>query len=260
MNDFLPVSMEDVKKRGWDTVDFIIVTGDAYVDHPSFGTAIIGRLLESHGYKVAIISQPNWKTTEDFKRFGKPKLAFMVNSGSIDSMVNHYSVAKKPRDKDAYSPGGEKGHRPDRAVIVYSNKIREAYKDVPIIIGGIEASLRRLGHYDYWDNKVRRSVLLDSGADLLSYGMGEHQTIELAEALESGIDIKDITYIKGTVYKAKTLDTAYDYIQLPSFKEITQSKKKYAESFLVQYQKMTALQMFFSEQIIIHISEQDAAV
>lgn len=241
MNDFLPVSMEDIKKRGWDTVDFVIVTGDAYVDHPSFGTAIIGRLLESHGYKVAIIAQPNWKTTEDFKRFGKPRLAFMVNSGSIDSMVNHYSVAKKPRDKDAYSPGGEKGHRPDRAVIVYSNKIREAYKDVPIIIGGIEASLRRLGHYDYWDNRVRRSILLDSGADLLSYGMGEHQTIELAEALESGIDIKDITYIKGTVYKAKTLDTAYDYIELPSFKEITQSKKKYAESFLVQYQNTDAI-------------------
>lgn len=238
---FLPVNYEDMKARGFDELDFIIVTGDAYVDHPSFGTAIISRILEREGYRVGIIPQPNWRTLEDFKKLGKPKLAFLVNSGCIDSMVNHYSVAKKPRQKDSYSPNGKPNMRPDRAVIVYSNKIREAFKDVPIIIGGIEASLRRLAHYDYWDNKVRRSILLDSGADLLSYGMGEHQTLEIAEALSSGIDIKDITFIRGTVYKAKALDTVYDYIELPSFESITASKPKYAESFLIQYKNTDSI-------------------
>lgn len=235
MRDYLPVCKEDAEARNWYELDFVIVTGDAYVDHVSFGTAIIGRILENYGYRVGIIAQPNWKTIDDFKKFGRPKLAFLVNSGCIDSMVNHYSVAKKPRQKDVYSPAGKSGMRPDRACIVYSNKIREAYKDVPIVLGGIEASLRRLAHYDYWDNKVRRSILLDSGADIVSYGMGEHQTIEIAEALASGIDIKDLTFIKGTVYKSKNFEIAYDYIELPEYNKIIQSKKSYAESFLIQY-------------------------
>ena len=217
--DFLPVNMDEAKARGWEQLDFVIVTADAYIDHPSFGTAIISRVLESKGFKVGIIAQPNWKTTEDFKRFGKPRLSFLVNGGNIDSMVNHYSVAKKPRARDLYSPGGEMGHRPDRATIVYCQKIREAYGQVPIMIGGIEASLRRLSHYDYWDNKVRRSILLDSQADILMYGMGEHQIIELAEALDSGIDVHDLTFVRGTVYKSKTLENLYeDYVMLPSRK------------------------------------------
>lgn len=241
--DFLPVTVEDMKKRGWEQPDFIYVSGDAYVDHPSFGAAIITRMLESKGYKVCIIPQPNWKTTDDFTKFGKPKIAFLVSGGNIDSMVNHYSVAKKKRDKDLYSPGGEGGHRPDRATIVYCQKIREAYgNSVTIMIGGIEASLRRLSHYDYWDNKVRRSILLDSQADILMYGMGEHQIVELAEALESGIEAKDITFVRGTVYKTKTLENIYDdYIELPHFKESSKDKKIYAEGFLKQYENTDAI-------------------
>ena len=205
--DFLPVTVEEMKKRGWEQPDFIYVCGDAYVDHPSFGAAIITRMLESKGYKVCFIAQPDWRSTDDFTKFGKPRLAFLVSGGNIDSMVNHYSVAKKRRDRDLYSPGGEGGHRPDRATIVYCQKIREAYgNSVNILIGGIEASLRRLSHYDYWDNKVRRSILLDSQADLLMYGMGEHQIVEIAEALDSGIEAKDITFVRGTVYKIKTLE------------------------------------------------------
>ena len=239
---FLPVTAEEVKERGWESPDFVLVTGDAYVDHSSFGTAIIARVLESLGYKVAILPQPDWRDCEDFKRFGKPRLAFLVNSGNVDSMVNHYSVFKHRRRTDAYSPGGEAGHRPDRAVIVYCNRIREAYgKEVPVIIGGIEASLRRLGHYDYWDDKVRNSILIDSQADLLIYGMGEHAIAEIAEALSSGLDVKDITWIKGTVYRDSSgsfeEDNAWDdrLIILPSFAEIKASKEKYAESFLTQY-------------------------
>ena len=241
--DFLPVTVEDMKKRGWEQPDFIYVSGDAYVDHPSFGAAIITRMLESKGYKVCVIPQPNWKTTDDFTKFGKPKIAFLVSGGNIDSMVNHYSVAKKKRDKDLYSPGGEGGHRPDRATIVYCQKIREAYgNSVTIMIGGIEASLRRLSHYDYWDNKVRRSILLDSQADILIYGMGEHQIVELAEALESGIEAKDITFVRGTVYKTKTLENIYDdYIELPHFKESSKDKKVYAEGFLKQYENTDAI-------------------
>lgn len=239
--NFLPINKDDMNKRGWNELDFIIVTGDAYVDHPSFGTAIISRLLESKGYKVGIIAQPNWKDSNSFNVLGKPKLAFLVNSGCIDSMVNHYSVAKKPRSKDVYSPGGKAGMRPDRAVIVYCNKIREVYKNIPIIIGGIEASLRRLAHYDYWDNKIRRSILLDSAADLLIYGMGEHQILEIAQCLSSEIDIKDITFVKGTVYKSKSIEAAYDYIQLPDYEIIINSKKGYAESFLVQYNNTDAI-------------------
>lgn len=238
---FLPINKDDMNKRGWSELDFIIVTGDAYVDHPSFGTAIISRLLESKGYKVGIIAQPDWKDVNSFNVLGKPKLAFLVNSGCIDSMVNHYSVAKKPRSKDVYSPGGKAGMRPDRAVIVYCNKIREVYKNIPIIIGGIEASLRRLAHYDYWDNKIRRSILLDSAADLLIYGMGEHQILEIAQCLSTGIDIKDITFVKGTAYKSKSIEAVYDYIQLPDYETIINSKKSYAESFLIQYNSTDAI-------------------
>ena len=202
---FLPVDREDMKKRGWGEVDFVLVTGDAYVDHPSFGTAVISRLLESYGYKVAILSQPDWKNADDFRRFGRPRLGFLINSGNVDSMVNHYSVFRHRRRRDVYSPGGKTGRRPDRAVIVYSNRAREAYHDVPVIIGGLEASLRRLGHYDYWDDKVRRSIIMDSRADILVYGMGEKTVIEIAEALDSGIDAKDITWIKGTCVKGRIL-------------------------------------------------------
>lgn len=240
--DFLPICKEDMTKRGWDELDFVLVTGDAYVDHPSFGAAIIARLLESKGFKIGIIAQPNWKNTDDFKKLGKPKLSFLVTGGNIDSMVNHYSVAKKRREKDLYSPGGKGGLRPDRATIVYCQKIREAFKNIPIMIGGIEASLRRLSHYDYWDNKVRRSILLDSQADILMFGMGEHQIVELAESLASGIPIEQITYVKGTVYKTKTLENIYeDYIMLPSYKEVCEDKNIYAESFLKQYENTDAV-------------------
>ncbi|MGI6206475.1 MAG: YgiQ family radical SAM protein [Anaerovoracaceae bacterium] len=239
---FLPVTYEEIKELGWEQPDFVLVTGDAYVDHSSFGTAIISRVLESLGYKVAVLPQPDWRDCSDFKRFGRPRLAFLVNSGNVDSMVNHYSVFKHRRRTDAYSPGGRTGCRPDRAVIVCCNRIREAYgKEVPVIIGGIEASLRRMGHYDYWDDRVRNSILIDSQADLLVYGMGERATAEIAEALDSGIDIKDITWIKGTVYKDAggtfEEDNSWDedLIFLPSFQEIKESKEKYAESFLEQY-------------------------
>lgn len=235
--DFLPICKEDMIKRGWEQPDFVYVSGDAYVDHPSFGAAIITRLLESRGYKVCFLSQPDWKNSKSFEEFGKPRLGFLVSGGNIDSMVNHYSVAKKRRQKDLYSPGGQIGLRPDRATIVYCQKIREVYKNVPILIGGIEASLRRLSHYDYWDNKVRRSILLDSDADILMYGMGEHQIIELADALSAGIDVKEITYVKGTVYKSKKLENIYDdYIILPSFEESSKDKIAYAKSFLTQYE------------------------
>ncbi|SHH20631.1 uncharacterized radical SAM protein YgiQ [Caloranaerobacter azorensis DSM 13643] len=238
MKEFLPITKEDMRKRGWTELDFILITGDAYVDHSSFGSAIISRLLERYGYKVGIIAQPSWKSTDDFKKLGKPRLAFLITSGNLDSMVNHYTVAKKRRKKDVYSPGGKIGLRPDRATIVYANKAREAYKDVPIILGGIEASLRRLAHYDYWADKVRRSILLDAKADLLIYGMGERQIVEIAEALDSGIPINEITYIRGTVYKTNDLSRPYKPIILPSFEEIIKSRLKFAESFKIQYQNM----------------------
>jgi len=238
---FLPISKRDMKERGWDHLDFVIISGDAYVDHPSFGVAVIGRVLESKGYKVGIIPQPSWKDARDFKTLGRPKLAFLITSGNIDSMVNHYTVAKKRRSNDLYSPGGKSGYRPDRAAIVYSHRAREAYKDVPIILGGIEASLRRFAHYDYWDNKVRRSILLDAKADLIVYGMGERQVIEIAEALESGLPIEEITFIKGTVYKTKDRERPYKPIFLPHYDEILESKKRYAESFMLQYNNMDAI-------------------
>lgn len=235
IKDFLPISKEDMIKRGWEEVDFAFVIGDAYVDHPSFGHAIISRVLEANGYKVGIISQPDWRDKNSINTFGRPRLGFLVMSGNMDSMVNHYSVSKKRRATDAFTPGGLMGKRPDYATVVYSNLIRQTYKDVPIIIGGIEASLRRLGHYDYWSNKVKRSILMDSGADLISYGMGERSIVEIADALNAGINVKDITFIEGTVYKTQTLENIYDYIKLPSFAEIKASKETYARSFYIQY-------------------------
>jgi len=235
---FLPTTAEELQDIG--QVDFVLVTGDAYVDHPSFGVSIIGRLLESKGFTVAILPQPDWKSTDDFTRFGRPKLAFLVTGGNIDSMVNHYSVSLHKRKADAYSPGGQLGRRPNRATIVYSNKIREVYKDVPIIIGGIEASLRRLAHYDYWDNAIRRSILLDSAADLIVYSMGENQIVEIAEALESGLEVQHLTFIPGTVFKTKDISFLDDPIMLPSFKAIKEptvsSKQIYAKSFMTQYE------------------------
>ena len=240
MHDFLPICREDMEKRGWDQCDFVYVIGDAYVDHPSFGPAIISRLLEAHGYKVGIISQPDWKEKESVMILGEPRLGFLVSAGNMDSMVNHYSVSKHRREKDSYTPGGEMGKRPDYAAVVYCNLIRSAYKDSPIILGGIEASLRRLAHYDYWSNKVKRSVLLDAQADLISYGMGEKSIVEIADALNSGLNIKDITYIEGTVYKTDSREKVYDAIMLPEFYEIRDNKRKYAESFYIQYQNAGA--------------------
>lgn len=235
IKDFLPVCREDMKKRGWDEVDFVYVSGDAYVDHPSFGHAIISRVLEAHGYKVAILAQPDWKDDRVIQEFGRPRLGFLVSAGNMDSMVNHYSVSKKRRQQDAYTPGGAIGKRPDYATVVYCNYIRRVYKNVPIIIGGIEASLRRLAHYDYWSDKLKRSILLDSQADIISYGMGERSIVEIADALNAGIAIADITFIEGTVYKTKTLDSVYDAEILPSYGELLSDKKIYAKSFYKQY-------------------------
>ena len=248
IKDFLPVSRSDMEKRGWEQCDFVYITGDAYVDHSSFGHAIISRVLESFGYKVGIIPQPDWKDKDSITLLGKPRLGFLVTAGNMDSMVNHYTVNKKRRHTDAYSPGGKMGMRPDYATIVYCNLIKQTYKDVPIIIGGIESSLRRLAHYDYWSDKVKHSILIDSGADLLLYGMGEKSVVEVADALDSGMDVSDITYVKGTVYKAKSLDHIYDdYIELPSYDEIAADKKKYAESFYTQYINTDA----FSARILV---------
>ena len=231
---FLPVSREDMKDRNIDTLDFVYVCGDAYVDHPSFGHAIISRVLESHGYTVGIISQPDWHSAEEFKRLGKPKYAFLVAAGNIDSMVNRYTVNKKVRSDDSYSPGGKGGMRPDRATIVYCNRIREAYPGVPMIIGGIEASLRRFAHYDYWDNKVRRSILLDTRANVLIYGMGEKAIVRLADAMRDGKSLAD-TNVDGCCYIKKTLDTVDDYIELPSCEEVSTDKRKYAEATKIEY-------------------------
>ena len=236
-DDFLPISKEDMQKKKIEQLDFIFVSGDAYVDHPSFGSAVIARLLESRGYKVGIIPQPDWRNTDAFKALGRPRLAFLVSSGNMDSMVNHYTAGKKPRREDLYSPGGVRGKRPDRAVTVYCNRIREAFKDVPVIIGGIEASLRRFAHYDFWDDQVRRSILFDSRADLLIYGMGEKPVIQVAEALESGMEIKYITYINGTAYIAPELGNIPDATVIPSFDEVRDSKRKYARAFMLQYRE-----------------------
>ncbi len=233
--DYLPVSRADMSLRGWNQCDFVYVCGDAYVDHPSFGHAVISRVLESHGYKVGIISQPDWKDKKSITILGKPRLGFLVTAGNMDSMVNHYSVSKKRRQEDSYTPGGVMGKRPDYATVVYCNLIRSVYKDSPVIIGGIEASLRRLAHYDYWSDRLKRSILLDSQADLISYGMGERSIVEIADALASGIDVKDITFVDGTVYKTGSLESVYDYELLPDYKELLKEKEKYAQSFFIQY-------------------------
>jgi uncharacterized radical SAM protein YgiQ len=256
---FLPISREDMTRRGWEQLDFLYISGDAYVDHPSFGHAIITRLLESEGYKVGIIPQPDWHNNEHLKSLGIPKYGVLIASGVIDSMVNHYTASKKPRSDDQYSPGGKAGFRPDRAVIVYANKVKEVFKDVPVIIGGIEASLRRFAHYDYWDNKVRRSVLLDSRADLLVYGMGEKPILEIADLLRQGVKIGDIKNVRGTVYvsnleglpqeikefiqegEGKTNVQFNKYSLLPSYEDVLSDKRKYAESFKIQYDEQDAL-------------------
>ncbi len=233
---FLPVSRQDMIDREIEQLDFVYITGDAYVDHPSFGHAIISRVLEAHGYSVGIIAQPDWKDENSIQILGKPKLAFLISAGNMDSCVNHYSVSKKRRNQDAYTPGGVMGKRPDHATVVYGNLIRRVYRDIPIVIGGIEASLRRMAHYDYWSDSFKRSILLDSQADLISYGMGEKSIVEIADALNSGIDVKDITYIAGTVYKTKDISDVYEPVVLPSFEAMKADNKEYARSFGIQYQ------------------------
>ena len=234
MTDFLPVNKKDMLQRGWQQPDFVYISGDAYVDHPSFGASIITRVLEARGYKVAVLCQPDWHGTADFVQFGKPRLAYLVSSGNIDSMVAHYTSAKKPRSNDAYTPGGVAGKRPDRAVKVYSNIVKSIYPDVPVIIGGLEASLRRFAHYDYWDDCVRESILFDSKADLLIYGMGEKQCIEIADRLNNGESIDEIHDVLGTVYAVDTKDTPYVGVECPSFENVCSSKKEYAKASRIQ--------------------------
>ncbi|MBP2642222.1 MAG: putative radical protein YgiQ [Firmicutes bacterium] len=234
-DDFLPISKEDMVRRGWDRLDFLIVSGDAYVDHPSFGTAIISRLLEKEGWRVGIIAQPDWRSVADFKKLGKPRLAVLVTAGNLDSMLNKFTAAKKYRSNDNYSPGGQAGLRPDRATIVYCNRIREVWKDIPLIIGGIEASLRRFAHYDYWTDSVRRSILIDSRADLLVYGMGERQIKEIASQLAAGIKVQNICSVGGTCYRSLSLEHMWDYVEVPGFSAVSISKKDFAEAFKEQY-------------------------
>lgn len=235
MHDYLPITRADMNIRGWKQCDFVYVTGDAYVDHPSFGHAIISRLLEAHGYKVGIIAQPDWKDPSSISVLGEPRLGFLVSGGNMDSMVNHYSVSKKKRQQDSYTPGGVMGKRPDYATTVYCNLIRSVYKKAPVIIGGIEASLRRLAHYDYWSDRLKHSILIDSQADLISYGMGEKSIVEIADALNSGIDIRDITFVEGTVYKTDSLESVYDALVLPSYDSMKKDKLEYAKSYYIQY-------------------------
>lgn len=262
-NKFLPICKKDMEERGWEVCDFIIVTGDAYIDHHSFGTAVISRVLENAGYKVGIISQPNWNNIDDFKKLGRPRLAFLVNSGNMDSMVNHYTVSKRIREKDYYSPGGKMGLRPDRATIVYCNKVREAFKDVDILIGGVEASLRRFAHYDYWSDKVRQSILIDSGADLLVYGMSEKQIVEVANYLNDGFPAKYIRSVAGTCYTVDSLDELYEeYIEIPTFKEVASDIEKYCEAFRIQYEEQdpfrghTLVQRNLDKYVVINKPER----
>ena len=262
-NKFLPICKKDMEERGWEDCDFIIVTGDAYIDHHSFGTAVISRVLENAGYKVGIISQPNWNNIDDFKKLGRPRLAFLVNAGNMDSMVNHYTVSKRIREKDYYSPGGKMGLRPDRATIVYCNKVREAFKDVDILIGGVEASLRRFAHYDYWSDKVRQSILIDSGADLLVYGMSEKQIVEVANYLNDGFPAKYIRSVAGTCYTVDSLDELYEeYIEIPTFKEVASDIEKYCEAFRIQYEEQdpfrghTLVQRNLDKYVVINKPER----
>ena len=235
MKGFLPICRRDMEERGWHELDFVFISGDAYVDHPSFGPAIICRLLEKHGYKVGIIPQPDWHSTKDFDRLGKPRLGFLVSAGNMDSLLNKFTAAKKVRHEAANSPGGQAGHRPERATIVYCNRLRELYPDVPIIIGGIEASLRRMAHYDYWSNAIRRSILVDSQADLLIYGMGERAILEIAADLQQGVEVANIQDVHGTCYRVPNKDYAWDYIELPSFEAVRKDKKTFAEAFKIEY-------------------------
>ena len=232
---FLPTTRAEADARGWGQLDFVYVSGDAYVDHPSFGSAIITRVLESHGYKVGFIAQPDWNDPESIAVFGEPRLGFLVSAGNMDSMVNHYTVNKKRRHDDAYTPGGKGGARPNHAAVVYSNLIRRTFKETPIILGGIEASLRRLAHYDYWSDSLKRSILLDSGADLISYGMGERSIVEIADALAAGLSVSDLTFIDGTVFRTRSLEHVVDYEMLPSWEEVSGDKRAFAESFATQY-------------------------
>lgn len=237
----LPVSAQELRESGVEQPDFILITGDAYIDHPSFGVAIIGRILEKNGYSVGVIPQPAWEGVSDFKTLGRPRLAYLVTSGNLDSMVNHYSVTKHRRSDDVYSPGGQAGMRPDRAAIVYANRCKQAYRGVPVIMGGLEASLRRFAHYDYWDDAVRHSILADSGADLLVYGMGERAIVEIADALNSGLSIADITYIAGTCFMTTSLDRVYEYAETPSYMEVAADKRAYARACMQQYREQDSV-------------------
>ena len=234
--NFLPVSQDEMHERGWWWYDFLVVTGDAYVDHPSFGAAVIARLLESDGFRVAMLAQPDWHSADAFLAMGKPRLGVLVGSGNLDSMVAHYTAAKKRRSEDFYSPGKKAGLRPDRAVIVYSNRAREAFPDTPIIIGGLEASLRRFAHYDYWEDKVRRSVLVDSGADMLVYGMSEHANLEIARRLRKKQPISSMTDIRGSAIMVSDPEVcAFDKVMLPSFEDVRDSKTEYANATRIEY-------------------------
>ena len=263
---FLPMSRTDMEERGWDQVDFAYVIGDAYVDHPSFGHAIISRILESRGYRVGIISQPDWRNPESINIFGRPRLGFLVSAGNMDSMVNHYSVSKKRRKSDAYTPGGETGRRPDYACVVYGNLIRQTYKDTPVILGGIEASLRRMAHYDYWSDRIKRSVLLDSGADIISYGMGERSIVEIAEALDAGIPVEELTYIGGTVVKVKDKERIIGAEILPSYEDLKKRKEKLCKKFLYSvyqhrcFQRETAGGTLFRPSLCSSKSAVQAAI
>lgn len=241
MNDFLPISKQDMEKRGWNQLDFIFISGDAYVDHPSFGPAIICRLLEKHGYRVGIIAQPDWRSVDDFKKLGKPRLGVLVSAGNMDSMLNKFTAAKKYRSADNYSPGGKAGLRPERATLVYCSRIREIWKKIPLVIGGIEASLRRFAHYDYWSNSVRRSILIDSRADLLVYGMGEKQILEIAAQLNQGIAVTDIRHIPGTCCRTASLDMLWDFVEVSDYETVKTSKQAFSEAFKVQYQEQDAI-------------------
>ena len=250
MQAFLPISREDMAARGWEQLDFVFISGDAYVDHPSFGPAIICRVLEAHGYKVGIIPQPDWHSTRDFNRLGKPRLGFLVSAGNMDSMLNKYTAARKVRHDDAYSPGGRAGCRPERATIVYCNRLRELYPDVPIILGGIEASLRRFAHYDYWSNEVRRSILVDSMADLLIFGMGERAIVEIAANLQQGVAVENIQDVQGTCYRVPNFDYVWDYEALPSYQAVKTSKEQFAAAFKLEYLEQDRIRGRGAEQAI----------
>ncbi|MBR3225556.1 MAG: YgiQ family radical SAM protein [Atopobiaceae bacterium] len=237
-SEFLPTTKAEMRRRGWNQCDFVYVSGDAYVDHPSFGVAIITRVLEANGYKVGVIAQPDWRDPKSVTALGEPRLAFLVSSGNMDSMVNHYTVTKHRRPKDSYSPGGKMGMRPDHATVVYGNLIRRTYKHVPIVLGGIEASLRRLAHYDYWSNKLKRSILLDAGADLISYGMGEKSIVAIADSLAAGLEVQDLTFIPGTVYRARTIEQCDKPVVLPTFEQMQADKREYARSFGLQCKQL----------------------